>query len=120
MNATVYLAILSHPRRGGEAIGPEEIRPVPGAPLHLSLHTTATAAVAALRAAMAAEWEDTYAYGLGPATAWEPARLSRRMVGDGYLAAVIERPVSLDGGEDDWQPPNPAAACDGPCCTGSL
>lgn len=95
MNPTIAVAILSHPRRQGRAIAAQE-PPIMGAPLHLSLHTSAEAAVDALHAAMQEEWNLVYAYGQGRAVRWERARLSRRMVEDGYLAAVVERPVALD------------------------
>lgn len=98
MRATVFLALLSHPARAGLAIAPQE-RPVMGAPLHLSMHTGDEAAVRALDAAMRAEWDERYAYAQGPASGWERARLSRRMVEDGYLAAVVEREVQLSAEE---------------------
>lgn len=96
MIPTVYVALLSHPSRAGIAIAPQET-PVMGAPIHLSLHTDDQAAVDALNQAMRAEWHEAgYAYSQGPATGWDRARLSRLMVEDGYLAAVVEREVSLD------------------------
>lgn len=99
MNPTIAVAILSHPRRPGRAIAPEE-RPVLGAPLHLSLHTSTEAAAEALREALREEWDEEYAYALGDSSRWERAALSRRMVDDGYLAAVIEREVALDDDRD--------------------
>lgn len=95
MNPTIAVAILSHPARPGIAIAPQEI-PKFGAPLHLSLHTSAEAAADALREAMRVEWGQVYEAHLGPADRWERSRLSRRMVEDGYLAAVVEREVALD------------------------
>jgi hypothetical protein len=92
---TVFVALLSHPERSGLAIAPQET-PVMGAPLHLSLHTDDQSAVDALNAAMRAEWDEAgYTYSQGPAEEWDRARLSRLMVEDGYLAAVVERPVTL-------------------------
>ncbi len=97
MTPTVFVAILSHPDRAGRTIAPQE-GARRGMPLHLSLHTSDEAAVRALDAAMVAEWNDTNApLGLGPAELWDRAARSRRMVEDGYLAAVVERPVSFAG-----------------------
>lgn len=95
MNPTIAVALLSHPRREGRAIAPQET-PILGAPIHLSLHTSTEAAVRVLDEAMRAEWDLVYAHGLGPASEWQRHLLSRRMVEDGYLAAVVEREVSLD------------------------
>jgi hypothetical protein len=97
VNPTIAVALLSHPKRVGRAIAAQEPG-ILGAPLHLSLHTSTEAAVEALRVAMAEEWGNVYAYGLGPASEWDRARLSRRMVDDGYLAAVVEREVALAEG----------------------
>lgn len=91
---TVYVALLSHPRRAGRAIAPQE-DPIMGAPVHLSLHTSDRDAVDALNAAIRDEWEVVYASGNGPAEGYDRASLSRRLVEDGYLAAVVERPVRL-------------------------
>jgi hypothetical protein len=99
VNPTIAVAILSSPGRAGRAIAPQE-RPVLGAPLHLSLHTSPEAAVRALDAAMREEWNERYASHLGPAEDWQRDRLSRRMVEDGYLAAVVEREVALDDDRD--------------------
>lgn len=99
MNPTIAVAILSQPGRIGRAIAPQE-RGVLGAPLHLSLHTSTEAAVEALRVAMVEEWAEVYEAHLGPASEWQRERLSRRMVEDGYLAAVVEREVALDDDRD--------------------
>lgn len=99
MNPTIAVAILSHPARPGIAIAPQEV-PKFGAPLHLSLHTSAEAGVRALDEAMRVEWAKAYEAHLGPARLWERSRLSRRMVEDGYLAAVVEREVALDDDRD--------------------
>jgi hypothetical protein len=90
MQPTIYLAILSHPRRNGTAIG---MAPTPGAPLHLSLHTDDQEAVDALNAATLEEWNREYGWRLG--YEWDRAARSRRMVEDGYVVAMIERPVQL-------------------------
>jgi hypothetical protein len=107
VNPTIAVAMLSHPKRHSWAIAGQN-GPTLGAPLHLSLHTSAEAAVDALRIAMAAEWDLVYAHGIGPASTWERAALSRRMVDDGYFAAVVEREVELSAApepedEGDWQ-----------------
>jgi len=99
VNPTIAVAILSHPARPGAAIASQEPAKF-GAPLHLSLHTSTEAAVEALRAAMIEEWAKVYEAHLGPAGRWERSRLSRRMVDDGYLAAVVEREVTLDDDRD--------------------
>ncbi len=96
MTPTVFVAILSHPKRLGRAIAPQE-RDRLGVPLHLSLHTTDEAAVRALDGAMVAEWNEALAIGLGSADRWDRAQRSRYMVERGYLAAVVERPVSFAG-----------------------
>lgn len=101
MTATLFLAVLSHPRRYGRAVGDPEAPPVLGAPIHLSIHTTDQGAVDALREAMIAEWEEEFRHSCGPAESWIVsgawAGLSRTMVEHGYLAAAIERPVAFAG-----------------------
>lgn len=94
MTPTLFVALLSHPDRYGATIGDEARK---GAPLHLTFHTTAEDAAAALETAMVAEWNLTQAAGLGGASRWDRALRSRRMVEAGYLAAVVERPVLLAG-----------------------
>ncbi len=106
MTPTVFVALLSHPARAGLAVGDPDLPPRMGAPIHLSLHTSDRAAVDALNAAMREEWDRQYAHNLGHSSEWERARLSRRLVEDGYLAAAIERPVALS--EDE-------ATCPGGC-----
>ncbi len=91
-------------------MGDANLPPVMGAPLHLSLHTTVRAAADALEGAMREEWDDRYAYRMGPAEGWTRARLSRRMVEDGYLAAAVERPVELSAEEERGQEYVPADA----------
>lgn len=103
MNATVWLAMLTHQTGSGHA-GIPTGETVQGRPMHLSLHTSEDAARAAAIAAVRAEWdrERPYrglAYSLGPSSGWTDERLLAQARAEGYTATWTEEPVALDGPE---------------------